>query len=263
MENPSGSRVDSSLGLPTKNPNVPPIQKSIVPLENNPEVMSKLAYTLGLSHTLSFQDIFSIDEPEMLEFYSRPATALLLVFPVSKCYEEFRIHEDQTQHDYDLMGDQEDVIWYKQTIRNSCGLIGILHAMSNGEARNFIEPDSDLENFLREAIPLGPDKRANLIYNFKPFETACEEAASNGQSDKPSAEEEPDLHYVCFVKDKNNFLWEMDGRRKGPLNRGQLHPDEDLLSNKALEFGVRPFMRREVASGQGELRFSLISLAPS
>ncbi|EPQ62304.1 Bgt-154 [Blumeria graminis f. sp. tritici] len=263
MENPLDARVDSSLCLTAENSDVPPVQKSFVPLENNPEVMSKLAHSLGLSNAFSFHDIFSIDEPEMLEFYSRPVTALLLVFPISKCYEEFRKHEDQTQHDYDLMGDQEAVIWYKQTIRNACGLIGILHAVSNGEARNFIESDSDLERFLKEAIPQGPDHRANLIYNFKPFETAHEEAANHGQSDKPNAEDDTDLHYVCFVKDKDNVLWELDGRRKGPLNRGQLLPNEDLLSEKALDLSVRSFTRREVAAGQGELRFSLISLAPA
>ncbi len=55
----------------------------------------------------------------------------------------------------------------------------------------------------------------------------------------------------------------MDGRRKGPLNRGTLQEDEDVLSEKALDLGVRRFLKREADVGEGELRFSLITLAPS
>jgi ubiquitin carboxyl-terminal hydrolase L3 len=70
------------------------------------------------------------------------------------------------------------------------------------------------------------------------------------------------LHYVCFVKSNDNRLWEMDGRRKGPLDRGELGPDDDVLSEKALSLGVRKFMKREEDAG-GDLRFSLIVLAES
>jgi len=84
-----------------------------------------------------------------------------------------------------------------------------------------------------------------------------------GQSSPPDAEDNIDLHYVCFVKDEKNNLWEMDGRRKGPLNRGPLGPDEDVLSEKALDLGVRKFLKREEEAGGGELRFSLITLAPN
>lgn len=48
----------------------------------------------------------------------------------------------------------------------------------------------------------------------------------------------------------------------GPLNRGQLG-DEDVLSEKALDLGVKKFLAREEAAGGGELRFSVIALAQS
>lgn len=54
----------------------------------------------------------------------------------------------------------------------------------------------------------------------------------------------------------------MDGRRKGPLDRGELGADDDVLSEKALGLGVRQFMKREEDAG-GDLRFSLIVLAES
>jgi ubiquitin carboxyl-terminal hydrolase L3 len=125
------------------------------------------------------------------------------------------------------------------------------------------ESDSDLQKLLRDAIPLAPIERADLLYNSQALERAHSGAANQGQSNVPGAEDDIDLHYVCFVKDEKNNLWEMDGRRKGPLNRGQLAEDEDVLCEKALDLGVRRFLKREAETGGGELRFSLISLAPS
>jgi ubiquitin carboxyl-terminal hydrolase L3 len=222
----------------------------------------------------------------MLSFVPRPASALLLVFPVSKNYETFRMQEDADKAVYEGKGEGEPVIWYKQTIRNACGLIGVLHAVSNGGARNFIgmefnlpgaflwregwvliylalEPESDLHNLVQSAIPLAPIERADLLYNSKALESAHADAASQGQSNAPDATDDIDLHFVCFVKDEKNQLWELDGRRKGPLNRGHLAEVEDVLSETALELGPRKFLKREAELGQGELRFSIVALSPS
>jgi ubiquitin carboxyl-terminal hydrolase L3 len=48
------------------------------------------------------------------------------------------MQEDEKKADYTGKGVDEPVLWYKQTIRNACGLIGLLHAISNGNSRNFI-----------------------------------------------------------------------------------------------------------------------------
>lgn len=100
--------------------------------------MNSLVHKLGLSTSLVFQDVFSIDEPELLAFVPRPAYALLLIFPVSEAYEKFRRQEDGPKKDYEGAGEGEAVMWYKQTIGNACGLIGLLHGVSNGVARSFI-----------------------------------------------------------------------------------------------------------------------------
>jgi len=124
-----------------------------------------------------------------------------------------------------------------------------------------LEADSDLQELIKDAIPLTSEDRAQLLYDSKALEKAHSSAASQGQSNAPGAEDDVDLHFVCFIKDEKNNLWELDGRRKGPLNRGQLEADEDVLSEKALDLGPRKFMKREASAG--ELRFSLITLAPS
>ena len=122
---------------------------------------------------------------------------------------------------------------------------------------------SSLEDLLNQAVPLNPEQRANLLYESAALETAHQNAAAEGDTSAPDAEDKVDLHFVCFVKTEKNHLWELDGRRKGPLDRGELAPEEDVLSDKALQLGVRAFIKREEEAGGGDLRFSLIVLTSS
>lgn len=225
--------------------------------------MTRLAHELGLSETLQFHEVYSLTEPSLLEFLPRPAHALLLVFPVTATYEKFRTEEDASRPDYSGSGSEEPVLWFKQTIRNACGLIGLLHIITNGEAREKIVAGSDLEKLLREAIPLDPVKRADLLYQSHSLEAAHSTAAATGDSVAPDANANVDLHFVAFIKDKENNLWELDGRRKGPLNRGKIAADKDVLSEEGQNLGVQSFLRREEEAGGGELRFSVIMLGPS
>ncbi|KAK2806174.1 hypothetical protein FQN50_005897 [Emmonsiellopsis sp. PD_5] len=244
-----------------ENPDCPQTAKAFVPLENNPEVMSHLIHQLGISPALGFSDVYSIDDPDLIAFVPRPSHALLLVFPVSKAYEISRVAEDTDKPTYDGSGAGEPVTWFKQTIRNACGLIGLLHAVSNGAAKEHITPGSDLETLLKDAEPLKPEERAELLYASRALESAHADAAKKGDTAAPDAEESVDLHFVCFVKGADGRLWELDGRRKGPLERGLLGPDEDVLSEKGLQMGVRQLLKREAEAG-GDLRFSLVSLGP-
>ncbi|KAL9113053.1 MAG: hypothetical protein Q9227_002665 [Pyrenula ochraceoflavens] len=224
--------------------------------------MSHLIHELGLPKTLGFHDVYSLDDPELLAFVPRPAMALLLVFPVTLTYEKFRQTEDSGKPDYDGSGEGEEIVWFKQTIRNACGLIGLLHAVSNGEARGMVQKDSKLDDILKKAIPLKPLERAELLYESRSLEAAHQNAAAKGDSVAPDANEAVDLHYVCFVKGEGGRLWELDGRRKGPIMRGQLG-EEDVLSDRGLDLGVKSFLKREQSVGGGELRFSCVALGPS
>jgi ubiquitin carboxyl-terminal hydrolase L3 len=125
------------------------------------------------------------------------------------------------------------------------------------------EPGSNLSKLLEDAIPLKPAERAQLLYESDALEGAHQSAAAGGDTSAPSAEDDIDLHYVCFIKSKDNHLWELDGRRKGPLDRGELSTSDDVLSEKALDLGVRSFLTREAEAGGGDLRFSLIVLSES
>ena len=69
-------------------------------------------------------------------------------------------------------------------------------------------------------------------------------------------------HFVAFVKGKDEQLWELEGSRKGPLDRGGLSQGEDVFSQNALELGIKRVMEMQEADG-GTIRFSCIALAPS
>lgn len=275
-------------------------KKHFVPLESNPELFTELAHSLGLSSTLAFHDVFSIDDPELLALIPRPALALVLVFPTTATYEEHTKHEEKLVQDYAKSGSQEDVIWFKQTINNACGLYGMLHAMSNGEARNFVgkksgfyrvlcafmvrlratrrlpysrsqaschqltlhaiaAPDSHLSRLLDKCQPLDPLGRAEVLENDTELKSAYRTVATRGSSQVPdSPEDEVDFHYVCFVKSgKNGHLYELDGDRKGPKDRGLMEPDDDVLS-EAGRIAIKEFIQRE--RGQNP-NFSLLVLA--
>ncbi|KAI1186316.1 putative ubiquitin carboxyl-terminal hydrolase [Nemania serpens] len=246
------------------NPDPPATAPAFIPLEANPELMTSLLRKLGLSSALQVHDVYSISEPELLAFVPRPALALLLVFPVSAAYESARLAEDAGVEEYRGKGDGEPVLWWKQTIRNACGLMGLLHAVANGPARGFIEQNTPLATLIADSIPLAPPERAALLEKTPALATAHHEAASQGQTAAPDARDDVDLHYVCFVKTDGDdggdgTLWELDGRRKGPIARGTLAPDEDVLSEKALLWGPLKFLER----GGGDMRFSCVALAAS
>ena len=111
---------------------------------------------------------------------------------------------------------------------------------------------------------MDPRSRTKVLETSPDLATAHASAAAQGDTAAPPAEDKVDLHFVAFVKSAEGNLWELDGRRKGPLNRGKLPEGEDALGETALAIGPKNFIRSEEnASGGAELRFSILALGPS
>lgn len=122
----------------TTNPDPGAQAPAFIPLEANPQLMTSLIHKLGVAPSLEMHDVYSLTEPDLLAFIPRPALALLLVFPVSATYESHRMAEDSIVDVYSGKGSDEPVLWWRQTIRNACGMMGLLHAVCNGASRDFI-----------------------------------------------------------------------------------------------------------------------------
>lgn len=229
--------------------------------ENNPEVMTKLAHTLGLSSTLGFQDAYSLTDPDLLALLPRPASALLFIYPCTNHSETYLAKIHEAEPGYQGSGPDEPVMFYHQTIHHACGLIGLLHCITNGSAADLIQPGSDLAKFVQGALPLRPTERAQFVHDSDFLEKAHAVAAQEGDSTAPPLGEDPGHAFIAFVQAKGR-LWELEGRRKGPVDLGPLGDDEDVLSTKALNMGPLPFIKREEDAGSGTLNFSCIVLGP-
>jgi ubiquitin carboxyl-terminal hydrolase L3 len=102
-------------------------------------VLTQYTQALGLSPALAFHDVYSITEPELLAFVPRPVHALLLVFPVTSIYENYRLEQDKGRDLY--LGEEHvhgEVMWFRQTIGNACGTMGVIHAVFNGEIPHYL-----------------------------------------------------------------------------------------------------------------------------
>jgi ubiquitin carboxyl-terminal hydrolase L3 len=104
---------------------------------------------------------------------------------------------------------------------------------------------------------LNPHERALALEASKELEAAHANAAQLGDTAPGSAEDEVDFHYVCFIKSRSGRLYELDGVKKGPIDRGVAPQDEDLLGPAGLKL-VKEYMQRE---GSGNLNFSLMALS--
>lgn len=222
--------------------------------------MNQLAYKLGLGEELGFYDVYSLDEPDLMAHIPRPVLALLVIIPLTPSWDKDRQAEDAEKGDYEGSGADEPVIWFKQTIGNACGSIGLLHCAVSGPAAAYIRPGSDLDEIRQAAIPLKMAARADMLYNSTTFERAHKSVEQVGDTPAMPSAEHIGQHFVAYVKEKGR-LWELEGSRKGPLDRGGLEDDEDVLSPKALEMGLKRVIQLELQSGGNDLRFSCIALA--
>ena len=68
---------------------------------------------------------------------------------------------------------------------------------------------------------------------------ASEAVAQKGDMEALNSGEYSINYFVVLVKGVDSNLWELEGSRKRPLNRGFLEEDEDALSERALELGSR------------------------
>jgi ubiquitin carboxyl-terminal hydrolase L3 len=234
-------------------------KKTFIPLENNPAVFTDLVHRLGVSSSLGFYDVYSLDSPDLLSLIPRPVHALIFIAPAPVYYDVRRKHDgyaDEKRITYNSSGKDEPMIWFRQTIGHACGLYSLIHAVGNGSAAQFIQPDSLLDKLLKAAVPLQRAERAEVLYNSKELEQAHMASAVKGDSRAPSSEEPVGYHFITFVKGKDGHLWELEGSWD-PIDRGELKPDEDVLSEKAIEIGVGRYMKE--ASGNVEL--SIVALA--
>ncbi|KAK6083215.1 ubiquitin carboxyl-terminal hydrolase l3 [Seiridium cupressi] len=92
------------------------------------------------------------------------------------------------------------------------------------------------------------------------FEIAHKSVEQTGDSQADLTGECEGGHFVSLVK-SGGKLWELEGSRKGPLERGSLAEDEDVLSPRALDMRIKRIIKLNAEEGGKSLCFSCIALA--
>uniref|UniRef100_A0A023FV42 Ubiquitin carboxyl-terminal hydrolase n=1 Tax=Amblyomma parvum TaxID=251391 RepID=A0A023FV42_AMBPA len=222
-----------------------------VPLESNPEVITKFAHKLGLPGNWSFVDVLGLD-PEFLAMVPSPVVAVLLLFPVSGSYENF---VKQRSHEIESGGQavSAKVFFMKQTIKNACGAMALLHALANSVDQVPFGDDSLFKKFLDATTAMNPDERGTYLEQCKEIAQVHEEYARQGQTQAPSADENVDLHFVCLAN-VDGHIYDLDGRKPFPFNCGSTTVDSFLKDASQV---CKDYMARDPEN----LNFSVVALA--
>ena len=96
-----------------------------------------------------------------------------------------------------------------------------------------------------------------LVEKSGPLEDAYARIAVKGISRQPDhVEDEVDYHYICLVRsDINGHLYELDGDRKGPIDRVLVGGEDDLLGEASLAV-----VRKYFEDSPGGISYSLLAL---
>ncbi|QLL31525.1 hypothetical protein HG536_0B03890 [Torulaspora globosa] len=230
--------------------------RSVVPLESNPEVFTDFAHDLGLIDSYGFVDVYSLTDPDVLGFVPRPVKALILLFPISEVSESDK--NTDTKKIAQATEDGNQPIWFKQTIKNACGLYGLLHSLANNI--DLLKPDSKLKQFIG-SNPSDNGQYANAATDDFVISLSLQHADKfqQGQTAAPSASEDVDLHFITFVE-RNGEIYELDGRRLSGANcLGSITDNNsDLVGNKIITDRVQWYI--ENADEKNRLNLSLLGL---
>ncbi|KAK6157934.1 hypothetical protein DH2020_005248 [Rehmannia glutinosa] len=188
-----------------------PSAKRWLPLEANPDVMNQFIWGLGVApDEAECFDVYGLDE-ELLEMVPKPVLAVLFLYPLTSQSEQERIQQDST-----IKEPSSGVYFMKQTVGNACGTIGLLHAVGNITSEIKLVEGSYLDNFFKSTAKMDPSERAKFLENDREMEVAHSVAATAGETE---ASDNVDTHFICFTC-VNGQLYELDGRRAGPISHG-------------------------------------------
>ncbi|XP_071639517.1 ubiquitin carboxyl-terminal hydrolase isozyme L3 [Temnothorax longispinosus] len=219
-----------------------------VPLESNPEVMTKFLHKLGVPKKWSVLDVYGL-ESDLLAIVPRPVLAVILLYPFSKIDKA----EEAKAEVKDSKNDGPDSVYHlKQNISNACGTIALLHSVANNLDVIQLE-DGFLKKFLDETKGLSYAERGERLEKSQEIIDTHMESAQEGQTEAPAEDMEVYHHFVAFVH-KDGSLYELDGRKPAPINHGSTTP-EALLDDAARV--CKEYMERD----PNEVRFTVVALA--
>eukprot|EP00930_Biecheleria_cincta_P059626 TRINITY_DN45338_c0_g1_i1.p1 TRINITY_DN45338_c0_g1~~TRINITY_DN45338_c0_g1_i1.p1 ORF type:complete len:473 (+),score=107.67 TRINITY_DN45338_c0_g1_i1:40-1458(+) len=228
-------------------------RKRWMPLESNPNVVSKYLKKLGFDSRFAVHELLSL-EPWALEMVPKPAQAVFLLFPIGKETEAARKAEAEAPVEVQPL---ENVIHMKQLIGNACGTIAVVHVMGNlcREGVATAEPSSWLEKFLCSyADGMTSEDVGTLLEEDAAIEAAHEDAERESEASAHHASN-ANLHFISFVN-MGGMVLELDGRREAPVARGRVADH----GGDFLEAAVAAIRKHYMNVSPDALRFNMMAL---
>ncbi|KAG6967141.1 hypothetical protein JG688_00006458 [Phytophthora aleatoria] len=197
------------------------------PLESNPEVMNSYVDKMGFpTSQFSFCDVLSTEE-WALAMVPTPVVGVIMLFPI-KAHTEEADKQEAARIEKDGQTVSPNVYYMRQTVGNACGTVGILHAIGNMRHLVQLTPGSYLDKFFNKTKTKSPEEIAQYLEEDDELEETHGSAAEAGQSEQLESVDDPiNTHFVCFSCVDGN-LYELDGRKKRPINHGPSSPDTVL-----------------------------------
>ncbi|KAA0155167.1 hypothetical protein FNF29_01918 [Cafeteria roenbergensis] len=231
--------------------------KRWLPLESNPDLMNKYAESLGFPTAMyQFHEIFSTED-WALEMIPAPVIAVVFLYPIKDSTEAHRAAEkERIAKDGQEVSDK--LYYTKQTIGNACGTIGLLHAIANvsdltgGDVP--LAPGKWWHSFVSKTKDMSADDKAAALEADEELEEEHKKTATD-ESAAVLETEDVYTHFIAFVQ-KDGCLYELDGRKDSPINHGASSKDSVLKDSMKV---MREFMARD----EGEIRFTMLALAPA
>lgn len=210
-----------------------------LPLESNPEVMNQFLKYLGVPSNWAINDVFSLDD-DLLALVPQPVLAVLLLFPTTTKDEECpQKQEGDSSASESNVSDK--IYFMKQTIRNACGTVALIHAIANNLDQLNLDVDSPLQKFLCLTKEMSPQDRGKELENNMDIGSGHETCAQQGQTETPNIDDDVNLHFVALVN-VSGQLYELDGRKSAAVVHGSTS-DDSFLKDAA---GVcKEFMKRD------------------
>lgn len=225
-----------------------------MPIESNPQIMNSFLRDLGLCEPWGLTEIISLD-PDAADHVPKPCLAVILLLPITRKYKKFIRHVENLNEDNPvLLLDFAQPYFIKQTIKNACATIALIHAVANNMDRLEVLPDCILGKFLESTRQLSPEDRGQKLENDIDIANLHKAVAREGQGNLAGGNDDVDLHFITFVKYRNNVL-ELDGYKNKPIVH--VVTDEENFVKHAFRV-VQNYMNIDPADS----RYNVLSLGP-
>ncbi|CAH0728918.1 unnamed protein product, partial [Brenthis ino] len=222
------------------------------PMESNPETINKYLHKLGVPNKWQMVDVIDL-EGDALNWVPRPVLAVILLFPLSENYEQYR---SEQENDLSQKGHKapKDIFHLKQVISNACGTIALVHSIANNTNHIALE-DGLLKKYLYDAKELDAAAKGALLENSANIFEAYKDVIAAEGDVRLEDNETVGNHFVTFIH-KDGYLYELDGRKSLPINHGTTTVDNFLEDAAKI---CREFIARE----PDNIGFNVVALVPA